>query len=267
MGDKAATERYTFDAVEKALNQLFDLVKIIRGDLSGTNVYITSDHGFLYQRDALEESDKIGQDKLDAIEVKRRYILAKEQRDVQGQLAVNLSSIIKNEQQLTAYIPKANLRYKMQGSGINFVHGGASLQEVVVPLLSWRNKRSGQKGAKAIQKVDIKLTNTARKITNSIFNLEFFQTEKVGDKMTPRTVVIYMADEAGNVLSNEETIIGDRSFDNPADRTFKIRFVLKNMAYDRNQTYYLIIKDTETGIAVEKIPFTINLGIVSDFDF
>ncbi|MEC2303581.1 MULTISPECIES: BREX-1 system phosphatase PglZ type A [Heyndrickxia] len=267
VGDKAATERYTFDAVEKALNQLFDLVKIIRGDLSGTNVYITSDHGFLYQRDALEESDKIGQDKLDAIEVKRRYILAKEQRDVQGQLAVNLSSIIKNEQQLTAYIPKANLRYKMQGSGINFVHGGASLQEVVVPLLSWRNKRSGQKGAKAIQKVDIKLTNTARKITNSIFNLEFFQTEKVGDKMTPRTVVIYMADEAGNVLSNEETIIGDRSFDNPADRTFKIRFVLKNMAYDRNQTYYLIIKDTETGIAVEKIPFTINLGIVSDFDF
>ncbi|MEC4203025.1 MULTISPECIES: BREX-1 system phosphatase PglZ type A [Bacillus] len=267
MGDKASTEVYTFNAVETSLNQLYDLVKIIRDDLSGTNVFITADHGFLYQRDELEESDKIGQDSIDSIEVKRRYILSKDQREVSGQLAINLSSIIKNEQQLTAYLPKATLRYKMQGSGINFVHGGASLQEIVVPLLSFKNKRTGQKGAKVIKKVDIKLTNTTRKITNSIFNLEFFQTEKVEDKTTPRTVVIYMADEEGIVISNEETIIGDRPFDNPADRTFKIRFVLKSIPYDRNKTYYLTIKDTETGVVVEKIPFNINLGIISDFDF
>lgn len=267
MGDKASTEVYTFNAVETSLNQLYDLVKIIRDDLSGTNVFITADHGFLYQRDELEESDKIGQDSIDSIEVKRRYIISKEQREVSGQLAINLSSIIKNEHQLITYLPKATLRYKMQGSGINFVHGGASLQEIVVPLLTFKNKRTGQKGAKAIKKVDIKLTNTTRKITNSIFNLEFFQTEKVEDKTTPRTVVIYMADEEGNVISNEETIIGDRPFDNPAERTFKIRFVLKNIPYDRNKTYYLTIRDTETSVVVEKIPFNINLGIISDFDF
>lgn len=267
MGDKASTEVYTFNAVETSLNQLYDLVKIIRDDLSGTNVFITADHGFLYQRDELEESDKIGQDSIDSIEVKRRYILSKEQREVSGQLAINLSSVIKNEQQLITYLPKATLRYKMQGSGINFVHGGASLQEIVVPLLTFKNKRTGQKGARAIKKVDIKLTNTTRKITNSIFNLEFFQTEKVEDKTTPRTVVIYMADEEGSIISNEETIIGDRPFDNPADRTFKIRFVLKNIPYDRNKTYYLTIRDTETSVVVEKIPFNINLGIISDFDF
>jgi uncharacterized protein (TIGR02687 family) len=267
MGDKASTEVYTFNAVETSLNQLYDLVKIIRDDLSGTNVFITADHGFLYQRDELEESDKIGQDSIDSIEVKRRYILSQEHREVSGQLAINLSSIIKNEQQLTAYLPKATLRYKMQGSGINFVHGGASLQEIVVPVLSFKNKRTGQKGAKAIKKVDIKLTNTTRKITNSIFNLEFFQTEKVEDKTTPRTVVIYMADAEGSVISNEETIIGDRPFDNPADRTFKIRFVLKSIPYDRNKTYYLTIRDTETSVVVERIPLNINLGIISDFDF
>ncbi|RDW18788.1 BREX-1 system phosphatase PglZ type A [Oceanobacillus chungangensis] len=267
MGDKASTEVYTFNAVETALDQLYDLVKIIRDDLSGTNVFITADHGFLYQRDALEESDKIGQDSKNAIEVKRRYILSKEQREVSGQLAINLSSVVRNEQQITAYVPKATLRYKMQGTGINFVHGGASLQEVVVPLLSFRNKRTGQKGAKAIKKVDIKLTNTTRKITNSIFNLEFFQTEKVEDKITPRTVVIYMADDEGNVISNEETIIGDRPFDNPADRTFKLRFILKSISYDRDKPYYLTIRDTETSVVVEKIPFNINLGIISDFDF
>jgi predicted ATP-dependent Lon-type protease len=42
MGDKTSTEVYTFNVVETALNQLYDLVKIIRDDLSGTNVYITA---------------------------------------------------------------------------------------------------------------------------------------------------------------------------------------------------------------------------------
>ena len=31
--------------------------------------------------------------------------------------------------------------------------------------------------------------------------------------------------------------------------------------------YYLIIKDVQTGIEYDRIPFTIDLGIVSDFDF
>ena len=137
----------------------------------------------------------------------------------------------------------------------------------MVPLVVYKNKRAGQKGTYALQKVDIKLTSSTRKITNSIFNLNFFQTEKVEDKMIPRTVVICMADADGTVLSNEETIIGDRTFDNPGDRTFKLQFVLKSISYDRNKTYYLLVKDLETGVVTEKTPFSINLGIVSDFDF
>lgn len=267
MGDKASTEIYTFNAVETALNQLYDLVKIIRDDLSGTNVYITADHGFLYQREPLEESDKIEKEQMETVEVKRRYILSKEKRDVSGQIAINISSVIKNELELTAYVPNGTIRNRTQGTGVNFIHGGASLQEIVVPLLSFKNRRAGQKGVQAISKVDIKLTSTTRRITNSIFNLNFFQTEKVEEKMNPRTVVIYMADAEGNILSNEETIIGDRTFDNPAERTFKLQFVMKSIPYDRNKTYYLMIKDTETGVITEKVPFTINLGIVSDFDF
>lgn len=42
---------------------------------------------------------------------------------------------------------------------------------------------------------------------------------------------------------------------------------MKQIPYDKTKNYYLIIKDTETNVVVEQIPFTINLGIVSDFDF
>lgn len=267
MGDKASTEIYTFNAVEKALDQLSALIKVIRDDLSGSNVYITADHGFLYQREELPESDKLTKETMEVIEVKRRHILSKEQRELEGQIAINLSTIVQNEEALTVYLPNGTIRNRLQGSGVNFVHGGASLQEVVVPLLIFKNKRAGQKGVQAIQKVDIKLTNTIRKITNSIFNLEFFQTEKVEEKLIPRTVLIYMTDDEGSVLSNEETLIGDRTSDKPEERTFKLQFALKSITYDRAKTYYLNIKDVETGVVIEKIPFSINLGIVSDFDF
>lgn len=267
MGDKASTEIYTFNAVEKALDQLSTLIKVIRDDLSGSNVYITADHGFLYQREELPESDKLAKEKMEVIEVKRRHILSKEQRELEGQIAMNLSAIVQNEEALTVYLPNGTIRNRLQGAGVNFVHGGASLQEVVVPLLTFKNKRAGQKGVQVIQKVDIKLTNTIRKITNSIFNLEFFQTEKVEEKLIPRTVLIYMTDDEGSVLSNEETLIGDRTSDKPEERTFKLQFALKSITYDRAKTYYLNIKDVETDVVIEKIPFSINLGIVSDFDF
>ncbi|NHM30666.1 BREX-1 system phosphatase PglZ type A [Neobacillus terrae] len=267
MGDKASTEIYTFDAVERAIGEISTLIKIIRDDLSGTNILITADHGFVYQREPLMETDKIEKENIQTVEVKRRYMLSKEKRQMGGILNINLDSIINNVHQLNVYVPKSTIRFKMQGTGVNFVHGGASLQEVVVPLLKYKNIRKGQANSREIVKVDIKLTSTTRKITNSLFHLSFFQTEKVEDKVVPRTVLVFIADENNAVISNEETIIGDRTSDNPEDRTFKLRFALKTVTYDKGKHYYLTIQDFETGVILEKIPFNINLGIVSDFDF
>ncbi|MED1850084.1 BREX-1 system phosphatase PglZ type A [Brevibacillus borstelensis] len=267
MGDKSSTEIYTFTAAEKAIEEIYNIIKIIRDDLSGTNIFVTADHGFVYQREALEESDKIEKEGIHAFEIKRRYLLSQDSGEKSGLLDISLDSLIQNEHRITAYVPKATIRFKMQGSGVNYVHGGASLQEIVVPLIQFKNIRSGQKNSREIEKVDVKLTNTTRKITNSLFNLTFFQTEKVEDKRIPRTVKIYMVDDADSVISNEETLICDRTFDKPEERTFKLRFALKSIPYDKNKNYYLVIKDMETNVIVEKIPFTINLGIVSDFDF
>ncbi|WP_338140267.1 BREX-1 system phosphatase PglZ type A [Paenibacillus thiaminolyticus] len=266
-GDKASTEVYTFTAAERAIDELYDIVKIIKDDLSGTNIFITADHGFVYQRDALEESDKIEKESIPAFEIKRRHLLSMEKGVHSGLLDIDMDSIIKNEHQITTYVPKATIRFKIQGAGSNFVHGGASLQEIVVPLIQFKNIRSGQKNSREIEKVDVKLTNTTRKITNSLFTLTFFQTEKVEDKRIPRTVKIYMVDHNDTIISNEEMLICDRTSEKPEERTFKLRFALKSIPYDKNSTYYLITKDDETDVIVEKTPFTINLGIVSDFDF
>ena len=74
-----------------------------------------------------------------------------------------------------------------------------------------------------------------------------------------------MEDDSGNVISNIETIIANKTNDNSEERMFSKQFALESMEFDRNRDYFLVIKDTETDQYMGKIPFKINLGIVNDF--
>lgn len=266
IGDKRRTEIHTFQAVENTLDELMMLVRILRNDVSGTHIYITADHGFIYQREKVESYDLIQRENVDAIDMGRRYVLINEKMELPGQQCIDLSMILQNEQPLYTLVPNATLRYQIQGGGANFVHGGASLQEIVVPKLYIHNQRGGQTGIPTIQKVEIKLTSNTRRITNSIFNLFFFQTEAIGEKIIPRFVKVYMANEKGDVLSNEEIILGDLEDKDPKKRIFTVQFALQQKDYDRNKTYDLVIKDIEEDAIVEKIPFSIHLGLISDFE-
>ncbi|MEK8225267.1 PglZ domain-containing protein [Oerskovia sp. M15] len=53
-GDKADTERLTFEEVEGAQRELVDLVKMLNS-ANAYNIFITADHGFLYQDDPLPD--------------------------------------------------------------------------------------------------------------------------------------------------------------------------------------------------------------------
>ena len=48
MGDSAATEKETFQAVRKAINELASLVAYIINNLNGHHIVITADHGFFF---------------------------------------------------------------------------------------------------------------------------------------------------------------------------------------------------------------------------
>ena len=89
MGHKAATEVKVFDAVNYAVEEILRLVRIIRDDLSGVNIYITSDHGFIYKRDPLPESDKIKKETVGAFEEKRRYMLGYKGRKTVGLMTLD----------------------------------------------------------------------------------------------------------------------------------------------------------------------------------
>lgn len=67
---------------------------------------------------------------------------------------------------------------------------------------------------------------------NAICNkhsLDFQSVLRTVDKIIPRSVIIYMTDDADSILSNEETFIGDLTSDDPKERVFRVQFVLKTV--------------------------------------
>src|SRR5699024_252725 len=217
------------------------------------------------QRSPLDETEKIAKELDKPVESSRRYALSNKEQELNGKIRINVGTVLNNENDLQLYIPNGSIRNRIQGPGANFVHGVASLQEVVIPLITFKNKRATQKGVEAVEKVNVELTSRTRSITNKLFTLQFFQSEKVENKNIARTVNIYMEDENGNIISNIETIIANKMNENSEERMFSKQFALETMEFDRKKDYFLVIKDTETDQYTDKIPFKINLGIVNDF--
>ncbi len=58
-GDNARTEREVFDATQQCYQELSWLVKTLCNSISAINIFITADHGYIYRRTPLAESDKM----------------------------------------------------------------------------------------------------------------------------------------------------------------------------------------------------------------
>ena len=64
--------------------------------------------------------------------------------------------------------------FKKQGESKKYVHGGDSLQEIVIPIIQIDNKRS-QRDRYAAKNVTISCVSLSNKVTSLITFLEFFQ--------------------------------------------------------------------------------------------
>ncbi len=265
-------ETTVFDACDKAINEIKNLINVICGELNGLNVLITSDHGFLYAYQQLDESDKMERSsfKKDIIEQGRRYVITNDKADPDFLMPVKG---IYNDANMLGFAPRENIRIKGAG-GINFVHGGVSLQEICVPVIKYKYLRSGYKAYKInkdkydAKPVSIALLSSNRKISNMIFNLSFYQKEAVKDNYVACTYNIHIEDSVGNIVSDTQKIIADKTSTVAKDREFKCTFNLKSQKFSNTETYYLVIAD-EAGVQIpvkEEMQIDIAMAI-DEFDF
>lgn len=265
IGDHASTEREVFGATEGAFKEVIVLVNKLVNEVSAASIVITADHGYLYKRSAMEESSKLSGVKLDDGEDNRRFLLTSKNEEVEGTITFDMDYLLGEGSNKYVITPKGTTRFKVKGAGANYVHGGAMPQEIIVPVIKFKNDRSTS-SVNDIRKVKVSLTSITRKLTNIITYLEFFQDEKIQDKVISQRIKCYFEDEEGNRISNENIIIGDSRSENPLERSYREKFVLKSMAYDKTKQYFLVMQDDEDSNGMyERIPFNIDIAIVDEF--
>ena len=265
-------ESTVFDACNKAINEIKNLVNVICNDLQGVNVVITSDHGFLYTYQELSEEDKMERSsfKQNIIEQGRRYVITDNEANPDFLMPVNG---IYNDANMLGFAPRENIRIKGAG-GVNFVHGGTSLQEMCVPVITYKYLRSRYKALRInkdkydTKQVSIALLSSNRKISNMIFNLSFYQKEAVKDNYVPGTYIAYIEDAMGNEVSDRQKIIADKTSTVAKDREFKCTFNLKSQKFNNTDTYYLVIIDEEGKQVPIKEEVQIDIAMaIDEFDF
>ena len=167
------------------------------------------------------------------------------------------------------WAPREMVRIKMKGGGLNFVHGGISLQEMVVPVIEYHFLRNQSKeyirnkSRYDTKPVEVRLLSEGRKISNMIFSLNFYQKDPVGGNREAATYQVYFADSSGKVISDVVKIIADKTNANNQERTFRCGFNLKPLKYSNTDTYYLVIAD-ETGLKVQHEEFQIDIPFATD---
>ena len=265
------SDSMVFPACDDAMEEIKNIIRIIRNEFGGTRVYITADHGFLYTYSPLSEESKVDKTTPSEqdIEIDRRYLITRKGASPGFLLPVKFM-----DEHYDAFAPRENIRIKKKGGGLNFVHGGISLQEMVVPVIEYHYLRNDSKAyqrnkAKYDTKpVEVNLLSASRKISNLIFSLSFYQKDAVGDNRSAANYLLYFVDSDGKQISDTVKIIADKTSNNGQERTFRCSFNLKSLKYDNRASYYLVIAD-ESGLQMpQKEEFQIDIAFaVDEFDF
>ena len=261
IGDHAPTENEVFAASQVAIDEITKLVARLVDSANFVRVLITADHGYIYKRDNLEESDKVNLDSIDAIYKNKRFLLTDYETDIPGTKCLSLDYI--DNEDIFVTVPKGSDIFKLTGPGLNYVHGGLSLEEVIVPVIELKSRRGG----KGQRTVELQLINSNNKIHNYEENLSFFQKENISKTVLPLEASIYFEDDEGNKISNEVLIFADRNSEYAEDRQFKEKFTLKRISYSKSKRYYLVIKDTKTDLEINRHEFMIDIAFQGGIDF
>jgi len=265
IGDSAGTEAKTFDAVEQAFDELDQIIKKV-ANINGTNMLVTADHGFLFQQDDVHEDDMVPLPVADEWSYRgRRFVIGKSILP-NPKVKVFASGDLDLIGDWSVAFPRSLGRFPLQGSGKRYVHGGISLQEVVVPVVKIHKARTDDTG-----QVEVDILRVPSKITTGQVAVSLFQNKPAIDKTLPRTlrVGIYSKDE--KVLSEIKTYTFDSKETEARQREVSIMLTLARAADAfNNQDVDLRLEETVLGTNQTVVYKTHTLRLqkpfASDFD-
>ena len=276
-GDAAVSERNTFDACQSAIA---DLVKAIKklANANVSNMIVTADHGFLYQDHAVDNTEWLSEQPQgdDVWELHNRFVIGRNLQPKSAFLTLSaeqLGMTLTGEQDagLTAQFPNSILRLRKPGSGVRYVHGGAALQEIVVPVVHINKGRSAEGDARP---VEFNLLQKTDRITTGQLTVELVQDEPVEGRTLARTVFVGLW-SGDTLISNETPVALDMTSHQIAERHVTATLVLTSEADAYNgSTVELRVRERIKGTGQmktlgKKSMYTLRRGLSFDdgFDF
>lgn len=243
-----------------AINELETLVHKLHESYNVTEVYITSDHGFLFNDQVFEDKDKHEVTE-DALEKSTRYYLTQSEAAVPGIVKFPLSEVSgMEEDDIYVAVPEGTNRLQAPAGGYRFTHGGASLQELLIPIIISRQERVNTKTPVGVMVLDRNLSIQASRL-----RFKLLQTDAVSMEMKARTikVALYYNDMA--VTPVKEYVL------NSTDALLDNRKVLVDLTLNQNidaKVLQLRVYDVTDGLnPLIKENVTNNTLIGNEFDF
>ena len=249
IGDKGKTENNTFNACKDAVENIVSLSKLL-SSLGVVNIYITSDHGFLYEKKEVEEYNKLELKNTKYKSIGKKYAIYEKEVEEKGCVTLKLDS-------LYGVFPEKNQRIKASGSGLQFVHGGASPQEMIIPLINYKSGANSKK----ISKVQVRIRESVAKITSNLTKFSIYQIEAVSikDKFIERDVSVALYD--GDVRVSDEKKLKLNSMEENTIHDFRLTLS------GEHKKVTLKVVDIESGDILDSKEYDVSIGIASDFDF
>ena len=267
-GDKAATEGDTFEAVRKTIRELAGLVRHVVNNLNGNYVAITADHGFLFTETAPGDPDKSRLEDKPAgtVVAKKRYLLGYDLPDHEQAWRGDTAVTAQADSGMQFWVPKGNNLFHFAG-GARFVHGGAMLQEIVVPVIKVKHlKDKGRREKTRSGNVAVQVLGTTHRITTPRHRFNLLQMEPVSERARAVTlkIAVYENDEPVTTI---ESVTFDSTSSNIDERQKSVILTLRDRPYDKRTPYRLVLRDAATGIEKAAHDIIIDRAITDDFDF
>jgi uncharacterized protein (TIGR02687 family) len=223
-GDSSATEVKTTAAVEEAFEELQKILSKI-ANANGSNMLLTADHGFLFQQSEITQTDETPlPEAAEWFNTNRRFALG---RGISKNGAVKVFSAAQLNlgEGWEAAFPLSLGRFPLRGSGKRYVHGGLSLQEVVVPVVQVRKSRADD-----VSRVEVDCLRVPTRITTGQVGLTFYQNLPVADKTLGRTLKVAVYSVDGLLLSEESTLRFESTDSEPRNREQTVLLTLSRKA-------------------------------------
>ena len=247
-GDDKMTEGNTCKAAQDAIEEIIAMVKRLAG-YNATNIIVTADHGFIYQNRELSEDDFLDgvPAGLSVLKINRRFVFGKSLTPVDG-LKKFTPTELGVQGDCEIQIAKSINRLRVKGSGSRYVHGGASLQEIVIPVLKIRKKREGD-----TTQVDVNIISGMSVITSGQIAVKCYQMQPVEGKILPRTLRAGLYSLSGELISDEHELVFDLTGSSTHDREMTFSLVLTHEAEKYNgQEIVLKLRERESGTTFYK---------------